>query len=287
VGGLGLTGTIGVVALQLKPVKSLWMEVHHRAARDLEAAFQLLSDPGEDEPYTVAWIDCLAKGQNLGRSIYMAGHHVDRLDLSPGRPPRSEPMLQVPFDLPSWSLNAWTVRAFNETYYRLNGRKQRPFQSNMDPFFYPLDMVGKWNRCYGRQGFVQYQCVLPTATAFDGIKAMLEEISQAGAASFLAVLKRLGEGGPGHLSFLSPGFTLALDLPFRGEETEALLARLDALVLKGEGRVNLCKDAHLSAESFRVMYPRFKEWLEVKASVDPDWKLQSSLSRRLRLQEGA
>ena len=115
----------------------------------------------------------------------------------------------------------------------------------------------------------------------------LEEISNAGAASFLAVLKRLGAGGPGHLAFPTEGYTLALDLPYRGAETDALLDRLDAIVLKREGRVNLCKDAHLSPESFRAMYPRFEEWLVIKAQVDPEWKLQSSLSRRLRMQEGA
>jgi len=287
VGGQGLTGIIGTVALRLKPVSSLWMEVTHHPARELESAFRLLSDPEADAPYTVAWIDCLAKGKDLGRSIFMAGHHRTEKNLPPARPPRLKPLIQAPFDFPSWCLNSLTVSLFNGVYYRLNGRKRFPFLSPMDPFFYPLDMVGHWNRIYGSRGFIQYQSVLPPRTAFEGVKAQLEEISSAGAASFLAVLKRLGAGGPGHLSFPTEGYTLALDLPYRGAETDALLDRLDAIVLKGDGRVNLCKDAHLSPESFRAMYPRFEEWLAIKAQVDPEWKLQSSLSRRLRMQEGA
>ncbi|WP_005032190.1 FAD-binding protein [Holophaga foetida] len=287
VGGQGLTGIIGAMALQLKPVSSLWMEVTHHPARELESAFNLLSDPEADAPYTVAWIDCLAKGRELGRSIFMAGHHRTEKNLPPAKAPRSKPLIQAPFNFPSGCLNSLTVRAFNGVYYRRNGRKRFPFLSAMDPFFYPLDMVGHWNRIYGRRGFVQYQSVLPPGTAFEGVKAQLEEISAAEAASFLAVLKRLGAAGPGHLSFPTEGYTLALDLPYRGPETEALLKRLDAIVLKGGGRVNLCKDAHLSPESFRAMYPRFEEWLGVKAQVDPEWMLQSSLSRRLRMKEGA
>ncbi len=284
IGGLGLTGTITRVKLRLMRIPGPWLKVQHHAAPNLERVFQMLSDSSVTEPYTVAWIDCLASGKNLGRSVFMTGEHIEAnrsggdLLLGPG--------LKVPFDLPSWILNPVGLRAFNALFYRLQGYKTKPFLSDFDSFFYPLDKIGSWNRIYGKKGLIQYQCVLPEACSFEGMTRILEAISAAGAASFLAVLKRMGDSGEGMLSFPMPGFTLALDLPFRGESTLNLTQRLDELVLRYGGRINLCKDACLAPASFRGMYPKFGDWLRIKAELDPKWVLNSALARRLQLDRG-
>lgn len=284
VGGLGLTGIIGTVALRLKQVPGPWLEVVHHPSRDLDQTLERFADPDLDAPYSVAWIDCLAKGAQLGRSVLMLGRHV----AGEGGPPfPATPRFNLPVDLPAFCLGAFNVRLFNAVFYRLNARKTRPFRSGLDPFFYPLDAVGQWNRAYGAHGFIQYQCVLPEATTREGMRRILETISSAQAASFLAVLKKLGGEGRGFLSFPCAGFTLALDLPFRGEATIQLLRRLDELVLAHGGRVNLCKDAHLGREAFKAMYPRLPSWLAIKRRVDPEGLLASSLSARLGLTEGA
>lgn len=289
-GGMGLTGVIGAAAIRLRPVESPAMVVRHAGAADLEALFRLLSDPAPEEPYTVAWIDCLSKGAKLGRGVFMAGRHAGRGELGApgvGAAEVPEPRFTLPFDLPGFVLNRASVGLFNALYHWARSRKARPFLSGFDPFFYPLDAVRDWNRLYGRSGFVQYQCVLPSAASFEGMKALLEIVSTAGQASFLAVLKRFGPGDPGPLSFPMEGYTLALDLPWRGEPTAALLARLDARVASDGGRVYLAKDAHLGPDAFRAMYPRFGEWLAVKRRLDPESRIQSSLSRRLRMTEEA
>lgn len=289
-GGMGLTGVIGAAAIRLRPVESPAMVVRHRGAADLEALFRLLSDDSAGEPYTVAWIDCLSRGAKLGRGVFMAGRHAEKGELgAPGLESAAvpEPRYAMPFDLPGIALNRASVGLFNSVYCWTQSRKVRPFLSGFDPFFYPLDAVRDWNRLYGREGFVQYQCVLPKATAFDGMKALLERIAASRQASFLAVLKRFGPGDPGPLSFPMEGFTLALDLPWRGETTAALLAQLDTRVAADGGRVYLAKDAHLSPASFRAMYPRFQEWLSVKRRLDPEQRIQSTLSRRLRMTEDA
>jgi FAD/FMN-containing dehydrogenase len=283
-GGLGLTGIIGTVALRLKPVPGPWLKVVHHPARDLDQILELFSDPALDAPYSVAWIDCLARGARLGRSVLMLGRHVEGGDPAPPFP--LTPRVDLPCDLPAFCLGSFNVRLFNEAYYRLNAGKTQPFRSGLDPFFYPLDAVGYWNKAYGSRGFVQYQCVLPEDETRKGMRRILEAISSAGAASFLAVLKKLGGQGRGFLSFPRPGFTLALDMPFRGKATLALLGHLDQLVLEHGGRVNLCKDAHLGRESFQAMYPRLSRWLAVKRRVDPEGRLASSLSARLGLTEG-
>ncbi|MBI5430029.1 MAG: FAD-binding oxidoreductase [Nitrosomonadales bacterium] len=285
VGGMGLTGIIGEVTLKLAPVQSAQMMVRHHAAGNLEQLFNLLEDPDSDDRYTVAWIDCLARGQQLGRGVAMCGHHAALEELPAGsgnafsaRPGRSR---NVPFDFPAWVLNPLSIAAFNAFYFRHEGKKRQPFLTGYDAYFYPLDSIAQWNRMYGKRGFVQYQCVVPDAMAFEGIRALLMELSGSRRASFLAVLKRLGAQGGGMLSFPMAGYTLALDIPVRDNSLFALLNRLDEIVIRYGGRVYLAKDARLSADAFRAMYPRYGEFMEIKKSVDPQNRFSSSLSRRL------
>jgi len=287
VGGMGLTGLITEVALQLIPVESSYVVVQHHQTRDLDQAFAMLSEKQWDDHYTVAWVDCLAKGAKLGRGVLMRGHHAGVNDL-PARL-RQKPFTRAArpftlgFDFPGWVLNSASVRAFNAFYCRLQSRRRRPFIVDYDSFFFPLDRVGNWNRVYGKRGFVQYQCVLPTAGACAGMQALLEALAGARQSSFLSVLKRFGPAGRGLLSFPIEGYTLTLDLPVNDSGLFALLDRLDEIVIEHGGRVYLAKDARLKPETFRRMYPRLDEWLAVKRRVDPDNHFESDLARRLEI----
>lgn len=278
VGGMGMTGLIGEVTLQLKRIPSAEMQVQHRPAANLAEAFALMESAELDDEYTVAWIDCLASGKSLGRSVFMRGHHAEGA-LTGGPKPSKRNM---PFDLPALALNRYSVKAFNAFYFRWEGRKQQPFRSDIAPFFYPLDGIQNWNRLYGKKGFVQYQFVLPPETAAKGLNAILTRLSLSGNASFLAVLKRFGAAGSGLLSFPMPGYTLALDLPLR-HDTLALLDTLDAVVLDHGGRVYLAKDARLAASSLPQMYPQLDAWRALRAQLDPEGLFVSALGRRLEM----
>ena len=294
VGGMGLTGIIGEVTLKLIPISTPCMMVRNYRAENLEQLFQLLQNSSSDDRYTVAWIDSMASGRQLGRGIAMCGHHasVEELPVDFINPAQTKRSRSIPFDFPSIALNPLSIAAFNALYYRREGAKQQPFISSYDSFFYPLDAIIHWNRLYGKRGFVQYQCVIPQATAYDGMRKLLETLAGSGRPSFLAVLKRLGAQGRGLLSFPMAGYTLALDLPIRSEKLLAghpddglfaLLNKLDEIVLQHGGRVYLAKDARLAADSFRAMYPRYGEWLKIKHAVDPQNVFSSSLARRLEI----
>lgn len=286
VGGMGLTGIITEVELQLIPIETPYMIVQQTQAKDLDRSLGMLEGEQWDDAYTVAWIDC-GIGRGLGRSILIRGHHAKRADL-PRRLretngiPRSR-QLKLPFGFSSFFLNRFTMAAFNETFYGWQGRRAAPFIDTFDRFFFPLDRIENWNRMYGRKGFVQYQCVLPLAESERGLQEIMEELARSRRSSFLSVLKRFGPEGSGLLSFPMAGHTLTLDFPIRDEGLFPFLDRLDHIVLKHGGRVYLAKDARMRAETFQAMYPRFAEWQRVKSRVDPEIRFDSDMARRLRM----
>jgi decaprenylphospho-beta-D-ribofuranose 2-oxidase len=176
------------------------------------------------------------------------------------------------------------VRLFNALYYAAHPAREGRV-CHYEPFFYPLDALGNWNRIYGRPGFIQYQVAFPRETSRAGLVALLEAVSGSGRASFLAVLKSFGAASGGLISFPGPGYTLALDIPNRGERFAEFIARLNRITLEHHGRVYLAKDAFLDASSFRDMYPAAERFRAVKRSLDPCGRFSSSLARRIGIVE--
>jgi len=285
IGGMGLTGTIVEAAFTLRPIETGWMRQTIHVASDLEEAMKALRDSSAST-YSVAWIDCLALGKALGRSLIFAAEHATLHDLAalrPGAPtfPSAKlGRLLVPFDLPSLTLNRLSVSAFNGLYFRAGAMKaDYPHLVPWDPYFFPLDSIGNWNRIYGRRGFLQHQCVVPTDHAPAVLAEILDRISRRGTPSFLAVLKQLGPSH-GDLSFPMEGFTLTLDLPV-SDSAFALLDDLDRLVVDAGGRLYLAKDARQSPATFEAGYPGLARFKDVRQAIGATGKISSHLSTRL------
>jgi decaprenylphospho-beta-D-ribofuranose 2-oxidase len=286
-GGMGLTGIILRATVQMTPVQTSRVRVDTFRAASIDEAMERLSETDARYRYTVAWSDCLARGAALGRSVITCGDFaaVDELP----RRQRRQPFAFRPgarFGAPPWFpdglLNAATVAAANEAWYRKAPRQRAGEIQTIGQFFHPLDAIRNWNRAYGRAGFVQYQYVVPFGHE-DVIRATFERTSAARAPSFVTVLKRFGESSPGPLSFPAPGWTLALDFPARTPGLAALLDWLDEQVLAAGGRVYLAKDGRVRPLVFEAMYPRAGEFRGLRAGIDPHRRFASDLSRRLAL----
>ncbi|HUF32516.1 MAG TPA: FAD-binding oxidoreductase [Acidimicrobiales bacterium] len=286
-GGMGLTGMVLDATLRLQPITTSRLVVDTERAPDLESCMARMVEGDALHRYSVAWIDCLAQGASLGRSVLTRGDHatVDQLP----RRQRAEPLryevgprLTIPVDVPSGLLNRFSVGAFNELWYRKPSSDRLGEVQGITRFFHPLDTVVGWNRLYGRRGFLQHQFVVPLG-AEATLRAIVERLAAARCASFLGVLKRFGPGNPGPLSFPIPGWTLALDIPVGDPDLSGLLDGIDDLVAEAGGRLYLAKDSRMRAELLPTMYPRLEEWRAVRRSVDPDGVLQSDQSRRLGL----
>lgn len=285
IGGMGLTGYIVQATLQLTSIETSSVRVDYKQLPDLDALLAASLDLEEKSTYSVAWVDCVAKGAKLGKSVLMCGEHATCDELPPllRKNPLQIPETRtksVPFNFPGFALNRYSVAAFNKLYYLTHPTRQGEIES-FDSFFYPLDTINNWNRIYGRRGFIQYQALLSLETAGEGIQRLLEEIVRAGNASFLAVLKRTGEANSGMLSFCRPGITLALDLPNTGHRLQELVTKLDQIVSDYDGRLYFAKDSMSSPDTFKSMYSRLDEFREVRRRYDPDGRFVSDQAKRL------
>lgn len=282
VGGMGLTGFILEATMRLRPVETGWIRERAISASDLDAAMRAL-EASESATYSVAWIDCVARGRDLGRSLIYLGEHASADEIAEGAdrfPVGKNPGLAVPVDLPSMTLNRYSIRAFNELYYRMGARRAGgDHVVSLYPYFFPLDSLSDWNRIYGRRGFLQHQCVIPEAGARDVLGDILDRVSNRGDASFLAVLKKLGHGD-GLLSFPLPGYTLALDFPVKGDILN-FLDEIDRIVIAAGGRLYLAKDARQSRATFEAGYPALSRFNAIRKSLDPAGNIRSKLSQRL------
>ena len=287
VGGMGLTGVVLRATLRMKKVESAYCLVDTERCADLDELMGRMAEGDHRYTYSVAWIDCLARGSSLGRSVLTRGwsatvEQLPRRTRDHALDFRPKQLAVAPSVFPSGLLNRATVAAFNEAWYRRAPRERRGEVQSIAAFFHPLDGVAKWNRIYGPKGFLQYQFVVPFG-AEDTLRRCIQMLSDAGQASFLAILKRFGEPSPGHLSFPAPGWALALDVPIGAAILGGLLDRLDEEVLAAGGREYLAKDSRLQAAAIARMYPRLDEWRDVRRAADPQGVFTSDLARRLGL----
>jgi FAD/FMN-containing dehydrogenase len=274
IGGMGLTGIITWAEVQLKPVQGPMIAQEILRFGGVDEFFKISEESDAGYEYTVSWIDCLARGKSLGRGHFISGNHAP----SPAKAGSNQEKRKkvVPFDFPGWTLNSLSVKAFNTLYYNKQIKRKSQSTVHYDPFFYPLDAILAWNRIYGKRGFLQYQCVVPTEQGSAAIREVLDRIAAAKTGSFLAVLKNFGDvPAIGMMSFPRKGVTLALDFPNSGAKLFSLLESLDHVVAQAGGAVYPAKDARMSAEHFKQFFPKYSEFSRF---IDP--KFSSSFWRR-------
>ena len=273
VAGLGQTGAIASARLRMKACKGDVMVVTERRISDWDEHLALLDNSPAD--YTVGWIAATARGKSLGRGILEEG------ETGSGLTPVKKRSKSVPMAAPGFALSPPVVRVFNELYYRRVPKRGRTVVKPIGDFFFPLDKIHDWNRLYGKTGFHQFQCVVPLDAA-DALRAMMEKIAKAGVASPLAVLKRMGAGRAGMMSFPMEGYTLAVDFPNRGKATDIIKDLVHDTGDAG-GRVYLAKDSVADAQTIAAMYPERAAWAEAVAKVDPEGAFETDMTRRLKL----
>lgn len=284
-GGMGLTGVITSLSVEMLPIETSRMVVNTSRSRDLDSLLSAMLEADERATYSVAWVDTLARGTNLGRAVLTTGEHarVDDLSLSHRADPLAydpRQLLGTPSWMPNWALNRASVSAFNEVWFRKAPKHREGEIQGFPAYFHPLDSVRDWNRIYGKRGFLQYQFVV---TDTEVVRHALEKVSAAHCPVFLAVLKRFGPANDAPLSFPMAGWTLTLDIPTSVPGLSQMLDELDEEVVQAGGRIYLAKDSRMNPQHLCAMYPRLDEFRAARERVDPHRRWRSDLSNRLGL----
>ena len=284
-GGMGLTGIIIRMAIRLRQVETAWINQKTISTKNLDETIDLF-EQHDDPTYSVAWIDCQSKGRKLGRSLIMLGEHAKLRDLSTQF--KKNPLQidekknkTVPFNMPSWLLNHFSISAFNSLYYWNGKRKPNEELVDWDTYFYPLDSILGWNKIYGRKGFIQFQCVIPPEKSRIGLQNLLDAIVTSGQGSFLAVLKKLGDQDS-PFSFPRSGYTLALDFP-NNSKVQKLLQDLDEITLAHEGRFYLAKDSRMTEQTLKHSDKRVTNFVKLRSDNNLRMVFQSKQSERLNI----
>lgn len=276
-GGMGLTGVILSAKISLKKISSAYINQTTIKTKNLKETFEAF-EKYKDMPYSVAWIDCLAQDEAIGKSLLMVGDFAPNGDLEY----KSKKKFTIPFTFPSFALNNLSVRAFNYLYYAKAKEGISKQKVSIDTFFYPLDAIGEWNKIYGSGGFTQYQFILPKDASYAGLKEILQKISQSAKGSFLAVLKLYGKANDNYLSFPLEGYSLALDFKIEDGVFE-LLDTLDDIVVKYGGRIYLTKDVRVKKSTFEQGYPMIEKFRAFRKEHKMDEKFNSLQSKRVQI----
>lgn len=279
VGGMGLTGLITNVQLQLQKIPSAHIRMKAIPARNFSELVKSYADYEEKHHFSVAWLDCLAKGESRGRGVLLLG------DFEEGHDHKWHPKtpISIPMEAPNFLLNELSMSAFNELYYRLPRPETQLIDA--DKYFFPLDRISNWNRLYGTRGFIQYQCLLRGDGASEGLERILKLCQEEGIPSYFAVLKRFAKAEKHEhatLSFPDEGYTLAMDFPGSARLSN-LCQKLDQIVIEYGGRIYLAKDSMLDAATFSQMYPQATRWQEVCHRLNAEQAFSSNLAIRLGL----
>ena len=278
-GGMGLTGHILEVEFRMRRIPSPWIWQATERCADFDSLVAAVESAGKDWPMTVAWADFVGGGKAFGRGIINKGRWAEPSE-APAQPPRFRHAPALPPIIPSWFLQRWMAQVFNWLVYHVNGSRSHVGIVHPETFFYPLDVVRDWNHLYGKRGFTQYQCVLPTTGNHDGHHRLLRTLQAQRADVFLCVIKDCGPEGKGMLSFPRPGISYALDIPI-GPRIQTIVDALNEVVLAEGGRIYLAKDAFTRPEHYRAMEPRLDAWNAVRRTWDPQRALRSAQSLRM------
>ena len=188
----------------MEPLSSPWVAADTDRTNGLEQTLQLMS-AGERHRFSVAWLDLLARGRQMGRAIVSGADPLPDGHTSRARPRRRggasypgallrRPTMEVPRRFPSGLLHERGVRAFIAIWWRLAPRPSAIVRSRYAVLL-PAGCVGDLEQVW-RGGLDSVPILIP-----DGQESALERcfrlIQLRRLPVYLAVFSGSGHGSAG------------------------------------------------------------------------------------------
>ncbi len=299
ISGFGMLGAIVRVKLQMKRVETGDLKVYAVSPKNWQEQIEAFEKYEHDADYMVSWIDCFGHGEKSGRGQFHAAWNVKSDEPDPAS------LKLENQDLPSKILGLVPKSAMWRFLKPLNNRTGMRFinwakdfsgraigngkshNQSMVAFSFLLDYVPNWRNAYMPGGFIQYQSFVPREHAARVFAKQVDLQQAADLESFLGVMK-LHHRDKFLVSHGVEGYSLALDFKVT-ERNRAklwdLCHRMNDVVLEAGGRFYFAKDSTLRPEDVcRYLGDEALAQLRsLKAEMDPDGLLTSSLAERLKV----
>ena len=275
------------------------MEEKTIPVKNIEESINVLEEAREYADLSIAWVDAFSTGCSaLGRGYVSTGKWVDKpLRIDYGRLSDSLTSTTRIFGIlpsgPTWFMarpffKPKYIKMANTLNYLAMIRKNKNSRSKKHLMLFPEynfmhNKIPDFNHAFRPYGYIEFQFLFPKK---HGLKAITDILKLCHSYSFqsLVCAIKVHKKDDYMISFSEDGYSFNVDLQMRGRDIEDVRRFGRRLLEKGleyDGRVHLAKDELLPHDIFQKMYPRYKEFLEVKAQVDPLELFQSDMYRRL------
>lgn len=276
IGGFGLTGIILTVSLQLKKIRSYYLDQKITEFNTYKEFYTVSKNVGNYE-YSVSWIDNFSKYKFQGLN-YLAKHsNIKKNNLSF--------FSDNQIGLISLLISKLIVKSY--FFSRMINIIYRNYKKyfyhklcNFNEIFYPQDYFADWNKLYGKIGFFQIQFVIPE----NKFEKVLVEISfflkKTKTFSTFVIVKRFNEKGK-YLNYSGTGYSISFDFKI-DNNFNIIKFFFNSLVNKYNLKVNFSKDL-IVKKSNAFNYPEFKLFKKEISLFNMKKKINSLFSKRLEI----
>lgn len=271
IAGLGLTGIITRIAIKMTKA-SHFVAVQTEKNYDFTTLIARMQQLDTTYEYQVAWLDLIKE-----RSILSLANSINHETINRTANCIANSSYQLP-KLPFPLINFNLIKLLNQYYFHKTQPSLKILPLKL--FNNPLDLISNYGRLYGKNGFIQFQAVFSASAALETIQELMSIINATRAQPTLAVLKLFSQAGTGLLSFVQPGFTIAIDFINNDMAHKAILT-MNKLITKINGKIYLAKDLFLTAMQFSKQYPNCEQFKQIIAEINS--QMRSDLSRRLKV----
>jgi decaprenylphospho-beta-D-ribofuranose 2-oxidase len=303
VGGIGLLGVVVDATLQLRAVRSPFVEIQRIPTPNVDALLARMAEIEKSHDAAVVWVDAYARGPRIGRSVIHAARWIDR----PESEARRREILEAGYQRlerhrrfglalherfgPVLSLLLQAQRpmmySFNHLYYALSQLTYRTGRSSNTELFLRFNFEASFtvppaHLVCGPRGYT-VQLSFPRSEAREAIVELLG-ICQTSPCPPVTTILRAHKSDECLISFSEDGYSLNFEFHPKQRHQAASRAAVDRLIdatVRRGGKVHLAKDQVLTPEQFYRVFPRYRDLLAIKRQLDPDGLFTSDLARRV------